>query len=252
MNNPNIPPVPPVQPMPPFPPQAPVAPMVSKKEYFKKMASPATQLLMKITFAVGVLCLLLIFLASNDVVNGSFFKIPIVDAVVPADVDEALEELEDILDDIEEAIEDDDDDVIEELEEEYGMDIEKAQKFFKKLIKNPSINNMKKLAEITDDHVGSDVSEIFGAIVFASFFAAFVYAALTACGLIFAKTPLVITSCVLAVGFNFALAGPIFAILSLAAHIALAVLLSKLNGEYRNYKNSFAIPVMPVYQPPMQ
>jgi hypothetical protein len=158
--------------------------------------------------------------------------------------DEAMEELKDVSDDfdeVNEVIEDMlgvniDEDVVEEIEDELGMSTKKFFKLFKPL----SINSMLKLAEIFEVDDDEDVKVVKLLVTIINVYA-FIMVVLTALGVIFNKTWLMVLTYILSFLFVIVTGGLLLWILASVAYITTAVLFSKLKFEYKLYLAGFGI-----------
>lgn len=220
---------------------------ISRMKFFWSAAAPKEKKTLNIVALVlGIVSLLMIILGANKTVNGSIFKIPIINLVGSAVtddfdeaqdmLDEAIEEAEDNMDDIEEILEDTLDVYISDIEDELDMDIDDFLKLFKPL----SLNHLVKLSEILD----VDDSEVVIALktvinVVTSF--AVVFAILTALGIFFQKTWIMILSCVLSSIFVWITGGIVFMLIAVTTFVLTCVFMSKLNGTYKAYRASLGV-----------
>lgn len=207
-----------------------------KKSAFLWKASPSrTKLLHKIALGVGVLCLLLIVLAANAVINGAITRIPILRMTVGETEMRAMEEdAAYVLDKLNEAIEEDDDDVIDELENEYDLPVKEIQNAFDPL----SISSISEVGPaLTGD---DDMYDLFDAVTAVVIGYAVVIALLTVLAVLRCSTALTVFAYVISIPYYVFLSGTLYLILATVAFIALTVLLKKLNSDYKAYKNSFS------------
>lgn len=230
---------------------------VSRNKYFLKIAPNDKKIMHIVALVLGVICALSVVLSANKTVNGSIFDLPfmsIMGIVEPEAYeeykemgeiyDEAIKEIEDISDDfdeVNEVIEDMldvslDEDVIEEIEDELGMSTKKFFKLFKPL----SINSMIKLAEIfdVDDEEGVVIVKVIITIINIY---AFIMVVLTALGVIFNKTWLMVLTYILSFLFVIVTGGWLLWILASVAYITTAVLFSKLKFAYKVYLAGYGI-----------
>lgn len=207
---------------------------LKKNAYFWKAAPAKTNQLHKIALGIGILCLLLIFLAASHVVNGPFTDIPILSMVVGEDeMNDMAEEAQHVLDKLEEAIEDDNDDLIDELEEEYNLPIKELQDAFDPL----SLSSVRAVGHSLGE---SDMYGLFDAVIAFVIGYAVIIALLTLLAVLLNNTALAVVAYMISLPFHIFLSGMLFLILSTVAFIGLTQLLKKLNGEYKAYKLSFA------------
>ncbi|MBQ4139795.1 MAG: hypothetical protein IJD70_00520 [Clostridia bacterium] len=230
---------------------------VNRNTYFLKYAPTDKKIMQIVALALGVLSALMVVLSANKTVNGSIFDLPIMALMgvfepeeyeeykeLGEAYDEAIEEIEDAADDfgeVNEVIGDMlgvsiDEDVIDEIEDELGMS---AKKFFK-LFKPLSINSMLKLSEIFEVDDDEDVKIIKLLVTIVNIYA-FVMVVLTALGVIFNKTWLMVLTYVLSFLYVLATGGVLLWVFATAAYIATAVLFSKLKFEYKVYLAGYGI-----------
>ena len=227
-------------PAPAFTPCAPV----SKIQYFTKVAPKPNRIRAAIALGLGILCILLVFLSANNAVNGSMLKIPLVTFFY-----EDADELQNDLDEAVEAIKDFDSAEIEEFLNEFlgvsvdSDEIEAKKNKVVKLFSPFSINSVIELTEmfgVGDDEV-SEIVGIFKTFVSIIWGYAIVLIVLTALGVLFQKTWLMVLAYILGVGFIVITGGVVFVILATVAYIATAVLFSKMKNEYKAFKATCAV-----------
>ena len=202
VNRPYVPPVTPVT-----PPITPPSDPAKKKQ------------LNMISVIIGVVCTLMIIFATNNVINGSIFNIPIMQLIVGDEMDEMKDEFDEYLDDLEDLS----DDEIDEFEDESGMSIKEAEKF----LKAPSISATAKFIKI--DEVGMDdesIALLSGIQIFVILYGGII-ALLMFLGAVLKNRALSIVSTVISFLFHLALSGILFFILQVAFCVAHVVVLTK-------------------------
>lgn len=202
VNRPYVPPVTPVT-----PPITPPSDPAKKKQ------------LNMISVIIGVVCTLMIIFATNNVINGSIFNIPIMQLIVGDEMDEMKDEFDEYLDDLEDLS----DDEIDEFEDESGMSIKEAEKF----LKAPSISATAKFSKI--DEVGMDdesIALLSGIQIFVILYGGII-ALLMFLGAVLKNRALSIVSTVISFLFHLALSGILFFILQVAFCVAHVVVLTK-------------------------
>ncbi len=220
----------------PTAPQAPVGVPLKKLKYLQKEASAPSRIMYKIALGIGAFCLILIFLAANNVINGKFSAIPLIDMVLDdAELEDFEEKTDELVEALDDAIDDADEDLLEEFEDEFGVSVKKLRK----MVDTLSINDIKKLgANFSDDKVF--LTTISAIITFVIMYA-LVLAAITFLGILLGKGGFMILALVVSLPFHIFLSGTAFLILNAIACIAFTVLVSRLNREYKKYKKSFKV-----------
>lgn len=208
---------------------------LKKGEYLKTQASPKAKQLVKISWGLLVVCVLILALGLNACLNGPFYEIPVFKMALGDDYADAMGELDDIIDEAE--------DGIDALEDEFGDEfdedeLEEIVEMAEKMVDNMSINNVTKLAKLMKETEVVEVMNIFVSVLWVCFGLVML---VTVLGGLFKKTGLVITALILAVPVCIAFSGTLSVILALVAYIALAVVLSKINKEYRAYRKSLKL-----------
>ena len=236
---------PPVQPAQPAAPAAPVGTPVSKAAYFWKAGSASTRVINIVSIVVGLLCLLLLYLPVNIFLNGPFYEIPILKLMDGTDgiyLDDMKDEYEEMLELFEDA--DDDDELEYIFEREFNISVDELEddfditvKEFVDLLDPISITNLMKLMAVLDGD--EEVLVIFRIIRTAIYVVFAILMLITALGVGFQKTWVMIVAYVLSFGFVAFMGGFVFWLLATIAYIAAAVLYSKLNGAYKLYRKSF-------------
>lgn len=213
-------------------------PAVSKSEYLKTLASPNAKTLVKIAWGLLAVCVLILALGWNSSVNGPFYEIPVFKMVLGADYTEAMGELTDMLDESEDGIDELRDLYEDEIEEN---DLEKLVDSAEKMAKNPSLNNIKDVAEQMNkyniDDMDAELVAIFDVAIAVLTICFGVVALFTVLGGVFKSAGLTIFALVLSVPICGLFSGVLYIVLALVAYIAQTVVLSKINKEYKAYKN---------------
>lgn len=222
---------------------APTAP-VSKIQYFTKVAPQPNRIRAFIALGLGILCILFVFLSANNAVNGSMLKIPVISLVLD-DADEMQDELDEAVSDLKKF---DTAELEEFLHEFLGVSVDSDEIEAKKnkilnLFSPFSLNSVIKLTEMFgagDDEI-SEIVEVFNVVITVVWVYAVILMVLTALGVLFQKTWLMVLAYVLGVAFVAMTGGVVLVILATVAYIATAVLFSKMKGEYNAYKANCAI-----------
>lgn len=224
---------------PPVPPIYGNAPIKSKSEWLKTQPSPKAKQMSMLSLIFTAACALILILALCIALFGPFYNIPIFQIALGDDYADQVADLKDELDEAE--------DGLEWFEDYYGdrMDedeLEEAYKLTKTLIQNPSLGNCRAWADAFNDNSSVQIFDIFMGVLWVSF--GFVILLVVLGGLL-KKTGLVITALVFSIPTNLLYGGVLFLLLTVAAMVMLAIVLSKINEEYKAYKATPA----PVYNP---
>lgn len=210
---------------------APAGIKLEKREYLLKSKHKIKLIL---SWLLGALCALIIFLGMNSAINGFFLDIPIVKMIVgEGAVDTVKREIAKVVDytgdDIEDYIDEIDEDKLEEAEEELGITVDEVLD----MLENPSIGNMSKIPA-----TAFGMSNPFGAIKTIITVCAVILLLLTLLSTYFFKTGLLVFNLIISLPFYIFIAGTMWLVLALVLNIALAVILSECNKSYREYKRS--------------
>ncbi len=235
---------------------APVNPL-SKGDYLKQQATPAVKTASKLVLILLVACLAIMVIGHFTMLNTSIEKIPMVSFaldVAGADMDE-FEEVKDELDDELDFLKDEYDLVEDDLDlskkEEKWVD--ELFDVMKDCTESISINNVKKLMELAEDLSDTDAAEyldldgsldgldeindIIGGLSTGLLFASIFSLLFTIIGALTRVNALVVLGAIGSAIFAAILYGFLFVLLIVAAHIAMVVMLSKVNKEYKDYRN---------------
>ena len=210
---------------------------MSKGDYLKSQASPQTKLMVKIAWGLLALCVLIVGLGLNSCINGPFYNIPVVQLAMGDDYEEALEELTDILGEAGDEI----DEFVEMYEDEVSPnELTKLAKAATKMAKNPSLNNVKKVGTLLYENDLGGMSrsdlEAYNLVLTLVWIAFGILLVLTVLGGTLRNIIPLIIAAVLSVPVNLIFSGVLYMLLTLAALIALMVVLCKINGAYKDYK----------------
>ncbi len=231
----NAAPAPQATPVPAVTPNTPV----SKIQYFTKVAPKPGRIRAAIALGLGILSILFVFLSANNAVNGSMLKIPVVSLVL----DDA-DEMQDELDEAVRALKKFDTEELEDFLHEFlGVTVDSEEIEAKKskilnLFSPFSINSFIELTEMfgQDDDDISEIVEVFSIVISVVWIYAVVLMILTALGVLFQKTWLMVLAYILGLAFIAMTGGVVLVILATVAYIATAVLFSKMKGEYKAFK----------------
>ncbi len=194
-----------------------------------------------VSLLLGILCLLTVIIPVNKFLNGPFYEIPILklmDGTDGIELEEIMEEYEDILDDFEDADDDDEfeyiferefDISVEELEDEFDISVEE----FVDLLDPLSVTNLIKLMAILE--ADDEVLVIFRVISTIIYVICAVLSIITALGVGFQKTWVMVVAYIFSFGFIAFTGGFLFWLLATIAYIACAVLFSMLKKNYKAY-----------------
>lgn len=232
--------------------QAPMQPQrpVSKKQYIATMASEKVKKSRKLAPIIALVCAAILLVGYFVAMNTAFYDLPIITLAYP---EEEREDMEDQMDDIA----DQTDEAEERLEALEDTLSNKEMKVAEKCLEagtaaaeKPSIANMQKFvnaAKKADDmgfseEMGMDdvdeVSEVFG-IFNGMLIGGLIWVLLfTLLGGLCKSKGLVVAGMIFSVFYTWPMAGIVFTILSIAAHIVLISQLSVADKEYAAYKKS--------------
>ena len=96
---------------------------MKKLKFLFKDASQKSRILAIIAAAMGVLIIALAFIGANNAINNEITKIPFIAMLGGEAVDEIEDAMDDALDAIDEVIAESDDETIEALEDEFGLSV---------------------------------------------------------------------------------------------------------------------------------
>ncbi len=201
-NNTYVPPV-----TPGVPPMAPPSDPAKKKQ------------LNMISVIVGIVCTLMIVFATNNVINGSIFNIPIMQLVVGDEMDEMQDEFEEYIDELDDLT----DDEIDDFEDESGMTIKEAKKF----LKAPSIGATAKFAKLDEVDMDDETMAVLSGVQIFVIVYGGIIALLMFLGAVLKNRALPIISTVISFLFHLALSGILFFVLQVVFCVVQVVLLTK-------------------------
>ena len=221
-----------------LPPQTPKLP---KGKYFFTKAAASMKILNIVSFVLGILCLLTLILPVVKFLSGPFYEIPILklmDGTDGVELEEIMEEYEEVLEDFENA--DDDDELeyiferefdisVDELEDDFDISLEE----FIDLLDPLSITNLVKLMAILE--ADDEVLVIFRIITTAMYVICAVLSIVTALGVGFQKTWVMVVAYIFSFGFIAFTGGFLFWLLATLAYVGCAVLFSLLKKNYKAY-----------------
>ncbi len=257
----NAPPVVPIynepiaQTAPSFNPSAPITDAnasISKCKYIKAHAPQNIKTLNLIRIILSVVCMLALVFNIFTSLTESILDIPVVDAalevseeMIGEDIEDGLDEALDGLEAEVEKLEDYSDSEINDFEDEFDIDIDDFIDDSNKLIKTPSIINLRSyFSEYREiDEEGDTINNLLSALdiamyVFIGIFAfGFLFALF---GVIFGNQGLVITGHVLGLLYAIIFAGIIPAALTFVTFLALSIIIGFVNGSYKRFKKGIA------------
>lgn len=225
-----------------------------KHAYFGKSAPKRSRILYGVTIALGLLCILLLIFSANKFVNGSIFKIPMIETVTDLlgidlnhDVEDTVETAQDNVGFFLSVLEFfcKDSEMFADLKAELQLPFDEWEAIygvqpaeFRKLFNPLSISNLAELLTLLlgEDHIAVSVLRLLIGLVIGL---AIFLVLLAALATYFGKTWLSILTCVFASGFFALTGGFIYWLLGCAALIAMAVICFSLTREYQQYRKSF-------------
>lgn len=207
-------------------------PVMKKKEYLSStLVSPKAKQNMKLAWVFFGICALILILALNASINGPAHKIPILRIAMGeryyAMIEEGLEYAGDHLEDLE-----------EELEDLDGSELQEAKEYYeasKALVKDFSLRNINKYADLLDIDDEDGVYSIFMGVSIGFFI--FNLLLLVLAGFL-RSTGLTVFVIFPSIIYAAALCGLIYVPLILISYIVLAVFYGKINSEYKTYKKN--------------
>lgn len=212
-------------------------PTVSKGEYLKTLASPQAMSLVKVAWGLLVVCVLVLALGWNASVNGAFYDIPLFKMILGEDYDEAMGDLTDLLEDSDEGIDELRDLYEDEIKE---SDLDELIDSAEVMAKNPSLKNIRNVAKLLNTYGVEDVDDeivvVFDAAIIILTVGFAVAALFTVLGGLLKSGGVTIFALILSMPVLGLFGGVLYAGLALVAYIAQAVVLGKINKEYRDYK----------------
>ncbi len=227
---------------------------VTKKEFMSKYASKKTKTTSLVAKIVSVVCALLFIVGSFTILNGSITDYPIIKLAVPEeelDMDIDTDELDDLVDEL-----------LDEYEDDLSKNDEKLLKAYvddvKALAKKPSFNNLKKIinstkdvakiSSLSDDDI-EDIEEmleseemkmiegimgVISVVVWGGAIILALFSILAGFKLAFGwAIPAIIINILPSLMF----VGVLHFLAVTVGLIALIVIISKANAEYKSYKN---------------
>ncbi len=235
---------------------APLNPL-KKGDYVKQQGSPAVKTASMVTLILLVVCFAIMIFGHIAMLNTSIEDIPVMSMALEATgeedtFDDLKDELEDELDLLEleyELVEDD-------LEDLDAKDLKKLDQFFEVMedtVDTMSISNMRKLIDVMEDVSETDAVEhldlagsveeleevdaIFGTVSTVLLIASMLSLLFTLIGGLIRNKVLVVLGAIGSAIFAAVLYGFLFVLLVLAAHVGMFVMISKIDGEYKAYRN---------------
>lgn len=207
-------------------------PILNKSTWLKTSPSPKAKQMSNLSLILTAACALVLILALCTSIFGPFYNVPIFKIALGEDYVQQIDELKDDLEDASDELDWFEDRYSDELDDD---DVERAYKSTVNLIENPSLGNCRAWADAFGEADVVNIFDTFIGVLWVSFGFVILLAVL---GGLLKKTGLVITAIVFSVPANLLFGGTLFLILSIAALVALAVVLSQINKEYKAYKNS--------------
>ena len=217
----------------PATPGAPTTP-VSKLNYFTKVAPKQKRTRTYIALALGVLCILFVFLSANTTVNGSIFEAPIGSLALDEDGAKIQAKLDRLVDEYKEL---ESYEIESRLDNILGFSINVIHGEEEEVLELLSPLSMSNIVELYERFGGgkSDDAQIFSTIITVIWIYAVILMALTALGVAFQKTWLMVLAFVLGALFILGTGGFVYLLLAAISYIVTAVLFSKMKTEYKVY-----------------
>ena len=119
---------------------------------------------------------------------------------------------------------------MEDFEDEYGFEVDEVEK----MVKTLSLRSIVKVMEIQDEE--EEMMEIIELIITLVTIGAVISVAMVVLGTLFGQTWLVILNYVFSILYFILGPGIVYFVIASVAYIALAVLLSKQNKAYKEYR----------------
>lgn len=232
--------------------QAPAQPQrpVSKKQYIATMASEKVKKSQKLAPIIALVCAAILVIGYFVAMNTAIYDLPIITMVVPEEERDGLEdEMDDIADQADEAEE-----RLEAMEDSLSSkEMKAAEKCFDTALdvaKNPSISNMQKFVNaakkaddmgfgddlgLDDMDEASEIFDLFNGMLIGGLIWVLLF---TLLGGLCKSKGLAVAGMIFSVFYTWPMAGIIFAILSIVAHIVLINQLGVADKEYAAYKKS--------------
>ena len=218
----------------PAAPATPAAPAVGKIKYFTQVAPKNKRILAGIAIGLGLLCILFVFLSTNTTVNGSIFELPVLSMLGFDEVAEYQDDLDKIVAEGKNADISEIEELVSEVMDVNFVDLNDKKDEVLDLLSPLSLSSMVALGELVGGPAADFVSVLDGAISGIWGFAAFLMI-LTALGVLFQKTWIMVLSYILGALFIFFTGGLVYLVLASIAYITTAVLFSKMKFAYAVY-----------------
>lgn len=233
---------------------APVNPL-SKKDYIKQQATPAVKTASKLVLVLLAVCLVIMVIGHITLVNTSIEDIAIISTImeVSGEDTDAFDDMKDEMDYYADLY----DEIYEYMEDDFSKKEKNAAKELVEAMEacgdDLSINNLSKLLKAAEKVSDTDAAEYFdledafddlegiGEIMDGAATGLLISAIgallFTIIGALTRVNVLVVLGAIGATGFCAVMYGFLFVVLILAAHIGMIVMLSKVNKEYKDYRN---------------
>ncbi len=203
---------------------------MKKLKFLFKDASQKSRILAIIAAAMGVLIIALAFIGANNAINNEITKIPFIAMLGGEAVDEIEDAMDDALDAIDEVIAESDDETIEALEDEFGLSVKEIRKTLDPL----SLKNLSTLFDIMSDKINMpNIIAIFISVINGY---AWLIAVITLFATVFLKKGLMIFAYIVSFAFFIVFVGMPSFIIATLAFIAFLVLTTLVNKEYKDYQ----------------
>lgn len=227
---------------------------VSKKEYFKNMPSPKAKSLSLISLILAVVLVVSVAATYFVVTNTSLVDIPLIQMAAGSEIDDFEDRL-DTIDDYSDRMDDEYDRIKDDLSDDEQEIMEDFIESYRDCADTFSVNNIKavlnKYEDLSDieafEDMDMDIDEleemndiigIFTLVPLCFLIFILIFAAL---GGFLKIRGLVITSLIFSILYTLILCGVLWCIILAVVHIALIVVLTKRNAEYKEYKKSFGM-----------
>lgn len=223
----------------------------SRKEYLATEASESARSKSKLILLTTIISVILIVAGVVAALNMPFFEIPVMAmAMEEANVDADISEIEDELDELEDKYKSSEDEFTDDEQEA----VEKFIDSLNELVDNFSIMNINKFIDVTEEFVDeledsigtdeiesitegmdevSDIMSVMMGVIMGFFVLPLLFAVL---GGTLKNTALTVVGIVFTAIAQLIFCGLLWVVLSLAVGIVQAVLCSKVNSEYRDYR----------------
>lgn len=228
---------------------------MKKKEFLATEASETARNMSKFSIIAFIVAAVLVISSVVVANNTAFYKLPIISTLVGMENEDALDEIEEeldadseIFDDARDAL----DEFSDELDDDEVADIENFIDKAEAMAENPSlasitaaINQLDKISSIDidgelEDRIDFDsfnsldeVVNVLNGMMTATYIFAAIVVLLALLAYFKKSTGLAVTAAIIAAPFTLAFSGAVWYVLILASFVAMAVMFSKINKEYK-------------------